>query len=442
MKNMDDLFKEGLENKGMPYQDAYWDSMASLLDQRMPVKQKGGFWYWAPVFLLVSVITLYGISVVWEKPEVQTYQPRPEIHRFQKTTSEPSKSDESSESFASLPKVKKSTPASKIKTPKPIVREIFEETVPFPSHRENAKPIFSHHDFTSADRGNDGKKSQGQPYSNRQKAELQWLKSVTHFSFVEQTNPFQPHEITSKNVKRKKAKLYVGILGNYVMPELKGKSLPYESWESVISPALQLSVRKNHVVITTGIQQLPLRIYTRYPMVSGTTTYDTSRVMVNKNYTQTPRGTRVALLSQRVDSTTTVQTNTECRDCQVKINYLNVPVLMGYSVGRNRLKVQLNAGIQLNLLSTSSGLYALNDATVQLDGKTVLKKADLASEDVLRKVNVSTGYGLGVNYSLHHRVTLNVQYFQWGSRQPIFLSEKQTLITRQLALGLNYCLGW
>jgi hypothetical protein len=59
MSKIDDIFKEGLDQKGLAYSDAHWAGMEALLDK----KKKGFFvrykWYFASLVLLFIGITTY-----------------------------------------------------------------------------------------------------------------------------------------------------------------------------------------------------------------------------------------------------------------------------------------------------------------------------------------------------------------------------------------------
>ncbi len=428
MKNKDDLFENGLESTGMPYQDKYWQDMEAILDRRMPVKSGG---YKKIILALVFFGMVMGSVIYYwtdtasepaqlhtgTKPDIDlTAQPKgPEFSAnnlnpvLQKTTIKSSKSTEHAIQAMAMPH--ENTPLGKQPSETPITL--------LPSMTEEEQ---TENDFLR----------------NRRELESISLvsKYVSAFKFSSAPSPF----LALSPLKRRYPKylIYTGIHTEYRKQSLPGRNNLYESFLPGFNVGIDLSVRRKNSTFNTGLEKSDYSMVTHYPVTQRNVTYDTAFRLINKQFTQTPRGSRVALVANVVDSTEETSTATECLNCKVKFNYVNIPLKFGYEWHRKRMGIFASGGIQFSLLTGASGALALTEEMIELEGASILKKENLRTADVLNRHLTMIAFGTGIKYNLSSVWELRSEFTYRKSMNAVFRSRDYPWQSSGITVGLMY----
>ena len=208
---------------------------------------------------------------------------------------------------------------------------------------------------------------------------------------------------------------YVNYTKNTVLPENASdeqNNLGKSNTANAYNYGLNVGVKKGNWMLSSGLAMLSLREKTYYTESQEEYTYINAPRISNAEYTTTPRGTRVALISQeKVDSTLLSSTNQICEGCEVSFNYISVPLNLQYNFGKKRLCYFVEAGISASFLINAKGTYALlKNANKDI---TVLPNTEIVdlntSEDVAR-ILLQGNAAVGAKYWLTPRWNLWTSY--------------------------------
>jgi hypothetical protein len=218
---------------------------------------------------------------------------------------------------------------------------------------------------------------------------------------------------------------YVNYAKNIVLPEVESdrdNNLGKSTAQSSYNYGVDLGVKRGNWMLSTGLGVLSLREKTYYTESMSDYEYITALRISNTEFRTTPRGTRVALISeQNVDSTLVETVRQICEGCEASFNYVSVPLSVQYNLGKGRLRYFAEAGVTASFLQNAKGNYAFSQLT-QVDtlvvNTTTIVSLDNSSEvaNVLLQANAavgvkfwlsprwnvwsSYGYGLGLNSML------------------------------------------
>ncbi|MCB9245619.1 MAG: outer membrane beta-barrel protein [Flavobacteriales bacterium] len=214
------------------------------------------------------------------------------------------------------------------------------------------------------------------------------------------------------------------------------ESDPLKQSEKVLNSShwgLHLLAKKGHWTFSAGAGNLRVRESHNYTEEQTTWTYDTSVYLVRPYYTETKRGTRVALLERIVDSTSTTSSSVPCPDCETQFRYLRIPVSLQYEVGKGRLLGFGGLGLNYMRIVSAQGSYAQPGAG---DGSfTVQESVDLSG---MRRNLFLWQAEAGLKYRISQKWNVAGSVRIGASNQSIFETYTHRLSLRQAQLGLEY----
>lgn len=173
-----------------------------------------------------------------------------------------------------------------------------------------------------------------------------------------------------------------------------------------IGGGVKILVSKGPWGISSGFGRMTFMERTNYETTSLSWTYDTAIVLVKRKYIQTPRGGQVALVEKRIDSTATISPLLDCKDCEAKFSYFNVPLSVSYFVNHKRLTYFLQMGGTASFLRQAEGKYVLEDVVSADQFNPV---GDLKNARQLNKVVYYLNSSIGVKRRLVNDLSV------WGS---------------------------
>ena len=152
--------------------------------------------------------------------------------------------------------------------------------------------------------------------------------------------------------------------------------------------------------------------------------------MVILNFTQTPRGTNVALLETKIDTligpSETIINNP---DAIAKFNYVTLPVGVQYEWHKKRFLYFVEAGGAVSLLTHAKGIYIINDAS-----KTGQLSDNSSSAN---KVLFQATGAVGVKYSLTNQLNIWSSYGQNIGLNSMIADYSQKTRIQQFSLGIE-----
>ena len=236
---------------------------------------------------------------------------------------------------------------------------------------------------------------------------------------------------------------YVNYAKNAMIPEditdeegNLGKSNAQNSYNY----GLNVGVKRGKWMLSSGIGVLRLKEYTNYTETSEAYTYTTAPRISNNRYATTPRGTRVVLITQQnVDSTLVSTTNQVCEGCGVSFNYISVPLNLQYNFGKNRLRYFAEAGLNTLILQKAKGNYALPQPmqadSIAVPGTSIVA---LANSEEVSKIVLQANAAVGVKLWLTPRWNLWSSYGYGLGLNSILSSYEQKPRNQYLRLGVEF----
>lgn len=440
MSKIDKIFKEGLDQKGLAYSDAHWAGMEALLDK----KKKGILtrfkWYFLSLLLLIGITTYLS----W-----RTYHQNNSKSEFALTGTKNNKT-----TINNTPIVSKiATNLSIENTTKEITPNITINQNPISdkigtSSGKNSNNSFFNIGPSNIPKNTSGPASSSTPESNdlattpSLRAELLYLKIrdfylfpsyLTSPSFKKQFLAFVPpvykwhfYAAPFVQLNSHKRMLQLGTES-----ELKQQEKPLPE----LGLGINILAKKGHWVVKSGIHFNQLKERTNYESTYNTTTYDTSFRMVIKYYTQTPRGSNVALLETKIDTTTgPTETRINNPNSIAQFNYISIPLAVQYEWHQKRILYFVEAGANLSILTNAKGVYALHDASTN-----TLTSRELSNNlDALNKTILNVSGAVGVKYAFTHNFNLWSSYSQNFGMNSMISDYAQKVNTSGINLGLEY----
>ncbi len=360
MSNIDDFFKDTLNNKGMNYEDSYWESMEAIIDQKK--KKKPAFFIKRTAIILIGLFSclmvFIGIQTYNSSQGAATVKNAPANYDRNETTREPNGN----------------TVSNSEKTP--VVKEgetnviVSEKT---PGLQTISAPITNNTPKETQGPNTPNLKSQlpNIPVDFREETATRQKQEPISFISSSDKNLFESRnlnigEIPERiNVRGKlqlqnKWEYYLSAGYEFDVYSREKDRAPLKADEKTLNKAgynINFSARKNHWGIKSGVGILQLTELTNYVTLNKSYITSTSYRMVDANYGQTPGGTKIALIKKYIDTTTTVTTSVNNPNSKVQFIYLKIPVLATYEIKLNRFKLFAEAGINISVLTQKKGNY-------------------------------------------------------------------------------------
>jgi len=203
----------------------------------------------------------------------------------------------------------------------------------------------------------------------------------------------------------------------------------------VTNYGLDFGVQLGDWALKLGLGQTVIRENTNYKSFTYATTYDTSYAIIKRTYTTTPSGNNISLIKKEIKATTDSSVFTSCKDCETRISYVNVPLVVQYQKSFNRFKLFGELGFTTSFLQNQKGLYTINQGNV--DGQIVYE-VGLLSADYLTNVLYQPHVSTGAKFTMFNNINVFTLYNYTISLNSIMKSYDQKLITHGLKFGIEY----
>lgn len=499
MSNIDDIFKKGLNGKGMEYSDASWAAMEGMLGGK-----KVGFiaryklllglgsvllissavlWYFVnyneantidtpsvvayneestaknetPVYFVDSVTSSYDESstvlVTEERSKVLAIEESstpllhkeitlvpaqvsvlragnvPDIQETGTVRVDDSKGKSSENTTAGVTTIDATDNGFRNYEPLAISTEGKTQTTStdvksFSEAETPVKPDFQ--DVISTNRI--GMNGFGYKVSASGAQQLDFLKTPTKKKFLLYVSPYAGYVNYTKNA----------VLPKYVSDE--ENNLGKSNTENAYNYGLNVGVKKGNWMLSSGLAMLSLREKTYYTESQEEYTYVTAPRISNTEYTTTPRGTRVALITQeKVDSTLLSSTNQICEGCDVSFNYVSVPLNVQYNLGKKRLHYFAEAGVTASFLVSAKGDYAtLQNTDVDITVLPNTEIVDLSTSEDIARILLQANAAVGAKYWLTPRWNLWTSYGYGMGLNSMLGSYEQKPTIQNVRVGLEF----
>ncbi|MFT5056311.1 MAG: hypothetical protein ACI80H_001023 [Pseudoalteromonas distincta] len=485
MSNIDDIFKKGLDGKGMEYSDASWAAMEGMLGGK-----KVGFIARYKLLLSLGSVLLLSSVGLWyfinqnkantvNTPSVVAYNEENTainktpgyVDTAESTDYESSKVLATEES--STPLVNKEVTIVQVRAPRTSKTADIQESqrVDYSKGKSSDNPTagittldptdngFRNYDpLTVSTAGSTQTTSTDVTSSseaetlvkpNFQEVILPNGIGMNDFGYEVSANGAGQLDFLRNPTKRKFA-FYVSPYGGYVnytkntvLPENASdeqNNLGKSNTENAYNYGLNIGVKKGNWMLTSGLGMLSLREKTYYTESQEEYTYVTAPRISNAEYTTTPRGTRVVLISQeKLDSTLLSSTIQICEGCDVSFNYVSVPLNLQYNVGKKRLRYFAEAGISASFLINAKGTYALlRNANKDITVLPTTEIVDLSTSEDVAKMLLQANAAVGAKFWLTPRWNLWTSYGYGMGLNSMLGSYEQKPTIQNVRVGVEF----
>ena len=472
MSKIDDIFKKGLDGKGLEYQDAHWGAMEELIDAN-----KKSLWVkyaWITGALLITGgILLYCLSLKTEMltsknseelivEEVNVVQ-LDEANLTASTLPGAQNEDMELETEKTAIKNKAKTSDARYIEPKNTdmvekemitlqenaVLEKEESDEEFPLVVLNKMNKKQHNSIDQLAVVNDQNIENSEIVTSLefvpiaipeiQNKEIKLLdeivpprttkisENIPYISPVDRV--FNIHLLPYVSLNQLNSKIELGNITD------EGELKNSEKWNRSIGYGIQASVARNKWSLASGIELLEIKKITNYTTTSTHTIYETKKEILDDTYGTSPRGTKVVLLGDRVvDSFQVSVLQNACEDCQMRLNYVRVPLGFRYQIGKRRLNYFGEVGAVVSFLKSTEGSFALADNST---GSSILSVQESAT-DQFTKTLFATSIGGGVKYRLTSNWALWTSYSYQTGIQSIVNDYGEIPKLTSIKLGVEY----
>lgn len=494
MSKIDDIFRDGLSDKGLKYSKSDWKAMAALLDHKASFFFRYRWWIRSSIFIAVlgvsSFVCFYDFDNDRQDIVVTSNQ---EVNRSQSITQEPSIDFEDKHINENLVEIKPSSPQESTQK-----LEIKEEdmAVVIPEKKQN--DFVSSTDYNRDDYNLNNPKISGEinvnpaestpdiiqtDISNSESNEMNFNTNNLANEILNQKDIIEDIDQTSEqklnssivleNLKQETLGLDPYGIDGFKYdhnPNIKNIGVlksPYSRWSFYVSPYLgmiqyktviklnglidennhktnenelqsmgygmNISAQKNRWKFTTGFGMISLQQKTNYNITTTEKTYIYKKKLLNRNYTISPRGKPIALIGDViVDSTFSTSQQDVCPDCIAKFDYWSVPLQLNYqTITRGRVSYFGGLGLNFDILKKAKGLYTASAN----DG--ILDVVDL-DEKLVAKRLIRINGSIGVRYGLAKSWGLWSSYSYGYGMKSMLNSYDQIPKTNTIQFGVEY----
>lgn len=472
MSNIDEIFKKGLDGKGVEYSESHWSSMEKMLNAN-----KIGFFARFKWTLSVSALLLLCVAIYVLWPNLSSKQTV--AHTPSQTTDQTSNN---ANLYAHDQNILESTnntdeitalndqPEGALDEDSDILLSVDDvenqhspEIITTISTGDPLGDRISFNDPMTTSVGNiqsDAESSSDAGVVSEEMPSKPLTGSVNRASFEDHTvdnlNPIGLSSIPLGNLSNmgtqiKLKELYPKRYGFYVYPFIS--SVDYDRSQMRVNArtegsgdfydkpiqsqafGIHVGVRRNKMQVTSGIEFITLKEQTDYWDFEKVWDYTVTRTLVKRNYTKTPRGANVALITEETDSSFTVNPVKHCENCEATFQYLSVPLNFQYELGKRRLGYFIEAGGSVSFLRKASGSYVVLDGDDRSNWRVI---RDMESLDFLNSTMFYGGGALGVKYKVTGDLSLWTSYGYRKGFTSIFKDFEQTPTLKMLNIGVGY----
>ncbi|MBI1221026.1 MAG: hypothetical protein GC180_00345 [Bacteroidetes bacterium] len=456
-KNIDELFRDGLNDKGLEFRESYWDQMESLMDTRKKRSWKVIIW------IMVSLLILGGSY--WTFFRVQEDQlPLAQNEASSKPSYASISSPDSHEAFsASLQQTSDSTPNEFTSTPlaKPAAAK---KSTSF----ETKKPTKKDNDILSGSiqslnnklltdlKPDESLMSSALNSKMEPSPEVMLIKSkqIIQIPLIQASrfqydfpNPMDPSTILNGKNENKNnrpplfhyslaAYYEIGWVDNRYDPNIASWKKAHEKSQAFRQQGIQLSITKGRLSLLTGFGTRQWSSLTNYTHLETTYELDSTLRLINRNFIKRPDGSFVAQVQYQYDTLSSKQNAIAvCPDCRVNFHYITLPLMLQYEWDHSRIFYSAGAGMDFSFFNGVSGTYSAywTQENTGPDWKTLRSPSSYFSKTIMQaRLNLGIGYQINSKMSLKsalvYRYTLNSMMTRY-SQKPNFYS---------MSLGLEW----
>jgi opacity protein-like surface antigen len=446
MNNLDNIFKNGLDGKGLKYSDKHWKQLQQQLDKDEKPRKRF-LWLWTLGLMSLTIVLYIGINTYKNNTNQSDFQKGTENHH---QVSHANSGQYFSGNSTEKPAYVSETPvidhhqdseesAHKIATSAKKTHHLSQKEFKHPS-------IFEESEFS--DKGLDAM----QPFIEstmeyqRVLSTLEIHQLNLRISGLLKTDNLIKDELNSdtKPLRKLKTKWQWSVAPfistiDYNKKVAVTDIAGYKSQEKTLPSTgygLYVFARKKRLAVKTGLAVFSLNEITNYTNTIHHWDYNSSYIVENNNYDKTRSGTPIILIREIVDSTLTTYQETEHPNSEVKFSYLTVPLHVQYEIGKKRWVGFAGFGINLSFLRSSKGIYASNFE------HNITSEANLFYEDISSRQNISKLLTDGeINAGLKYRLTKNTAFLMGyaysQSINSMMSTYNQKAILHQIRFGVE-----
>lgn len=419
MKEIDDIFKKSGQGPGFEYHEEFWNNMEKTLDER---KRRTPFPFLITVVLL-SIAFVSGIIVYLQDNKLTKNNHYPSkttvANRYDNNESRAlaetaiNRTTDSSEKYTFDRKLiaKQSSSTAnyfKNKQPEnPAMNEVVfieKESVIFEKPVENPENI-GEYIFEPLPVPDTRRGIYSQPLAKYFNLPFDVLKKLI-FTFA--ASPNKPETANDSDGNMNKWEILAGLHFNanqlnFNVPDpIKNMESNPGSWRGGIA----IQANKNKWILMSGLSFQVVKFQTNYLKNISYLTYDTSFVMVNPNYGTTPHGYRLALVKKVIDSSIVIENQILHPNNQSKLQYLQIPLLGGYRIKKDKLSWQILAGVNVGIPVNATGYYPVVKAN-QFEYVNNRKQMNLNPLVIGLDLRTGLQYQMHKNFSLYTQAIYN-----------------------------------
>lgn len=460
MSKIDDIFKDGLDGKGMPYEDAHWQKMEELI----PAKPPFNWWKAGIAGTTVAVIGLSIFLVGYLKQDTEQFSSSTKVSQTE-AKSEISPIDNQTEAFHHSKKVKeKKISAGSVLEKEAKKDNVFYDHVLAASVGVESEPQVPVHSISDQRQSEDAGYMVGASNSTASNSAIEQDGFVNRVSndngllrpikmrgisllVLDDSKSTEEERLNKKSLMKSpfepKWEFYISpfieLAASNAIKDLPGGytdelgNLNQKDAMSAMNYGLSLKVKKGKWSIGTAILLTSLNERTNFTQATTSYQYQTAYRLVDSDFSTTSRGTRVILIEEViVDSTVVTDENVICKDCQNELTYLEIPLFARYDVNLSRLTLFGEVGGSLAFLRKNSGDFAL----LSEQGKTI--EVRQTNDGDLRSMIPFVSLNAGVAYQISARISAWSSIGIRTSNQSAFVGFEQQTSLSSFRLGLQY----
>ena len=489
MSKIDDIFKDGLSDKGLKYSESDWKAMSALLDQEASFFIRYRWWFRSSIALMVAGFIAWVCFYDFDIDGQEKITTKKQDEQKQQVLKQESHKDDS-DKFSTIdaedhdevrPDLVQETESSQ----ESLINS--DETVRF--RKSNDVEDYVMIEKSPEKRSYFSKLLYQKNKTDKYQTELEGndkvgKKSITKLDelFIQKDIVLAKNETAIKSISNlmdfDKIKFKMSELDSRdicgfmydINPNFKAIGIlksPYSKWSFYASPYIksiqhQTTIRLNNLVdesnhksnesamrsigyglnlaaqkkrwkFTSGIGVITLQQKTNYILSSIEKTYITKKKLLNRNYIISPRGKSIALIGDVVvDSTISRLQRDLCVDCLSNFDYWTVPFQVDYqTVPKNRILFFGGLGINIDILKKTNGYYTANAdngilGVVELD------------ENLLNNTLIRLSGSVGLRYGLTKLWGIRSSYQYGYGINSMLKSYDQLPQTNAIQFGLEY----
>lgn len=435
---IDETFKRGLDQKGLSYSDADWAAMSEMIANKSSQAIFKPLWPWmlgAVCSFVLSIALLPPISATEGTTEVRSADTKENSVQIDNQElkpeamtegSNPTQAESSISAFRSaiaqnyqhllhdnyLAKTMPTTKDNSVESDEALYQNILDKIIKAEENKEKEKEqnaTVAANREVFVERGDELLSKELPPLSSFKSAQ----------SKIEK---FQPQLIYGPMVYLNLFAEYT-VYQKFVSNEIKDFKQSQEKALYSTNYGLDVRFELSNLSLYTGASYLRLVEQTDYIEQNVSYSYDTSLVLVNRNYTQRPDGSQVALIQEKVDSTASYSDTVTCPNCAVRFNYINIPLAVGYEFKNKIFTHFVRAGLNFSFLSSSSGNYSIRTLS---GSESVSMETRPLSNDGAKNSMINWQLQLGTRYHLNNTfaLTLSANHSRTFGSQMIAYDQK------------------